>query len=232
MVANWVDEARRFAPTLNVTVCAGAAEHRARLVEAPGPFDLFITTYGLLHNDIDLLQGFRWRSVVLDEAQAIKNPSTKRAQAARRLGADFRLVTTGTPIQNNLMDLYSLFSFINPGLLGSAQQFRRNFGGGIERSGDAGANARLRRLIAPFVLRRLKSQVLDDLPERTEIVLHVKMSTEEAALYEALRQRAVEELEAGGQSGPDLDEGADTAARLTAEELLALLKQPLETRGS
>ncbi|MCY3815680.1 MAG: DEAD/DEAH box helicase [Gammaproteobacteria bacterium] len=209
VVANWVDEARRFAPTLNVTVCAGAAEHRARLMEEPGSFDLFVTTYGLLHNDIDLLGGIRWRSVVLDEAQAIKNPATKRARAARRLSADFRLVTTGTPIQNNLMDLYSLFSFINPGLLGSAQQFRRNFGGGIENSGeDAGAKARLRRLIAPFVLRRLKSQVLDDLPERTEIVLHVKMSTEEATLYEALRQRAVEELEAGGETGPDSGEGA------------------------
>ena len=209
VVTNWVDETRRFAPTLNVTVCAGAAEHRARLVEEPGPFDLFITTYGLLHNDIDFLGGIRWRSVVLDEAQAIKNPATKRAQAARRLSADFRFVTTGTPIQNNLMDLYSLFSFINPGLLGSAQQFRRNFGGGFENSGgDAGANARLRCLIAPFVLRRLKSQVLDDLPERTEIVLHVKMSTEEATLYEALRQRAVEDLESGGETGPDLGEGA------------------------
>ena len=208
VVANWVDEARRFAPTLNVTVYAGAAEHRAQLVEAPGAFDLCLTTYGLLHNDIGLLSGIGWRSVVLDEAQAIKNPATKRARAARQLRADFRLVTTGTPIQNNLMDLYSLFSFINPGLLGSAQQFRRNFGSAIERGGDAGANARLRRLISPFVCRRRKAEVLDDLPERTEIVLRVRMSTGEASLYEALRQRAVEELEAGGEDGPVVGEGA------------------------
>ena len=208
VVANWADEARRFAPTLNVTVYAGLAEHRARLVEAPGPFDLCLTTYGLLHNDIELLGGIGWRSVVLDEAQAIKNPATKRARAARKLSADFRLVTTGTPIQNNLMDLHSLFSFINPGLLGSAQQFRRNFGAAIERGGDAGANARLRRLISPFVLRRLKVEVLDDLPERTEITLRVKMSTAEASLYEALRQRAVEELEADRDDDPAVAEGA------------------------
>ena len=208
VVANWTDEARRFAPTLNVRVYAGLAEHRARLVEAPGPFDLCITTYGLLHNDIELLGGIGWRTVVLDEAQAIKNPATKRARAARKLSAGFRLVTTGTPIQNNLMDLHSLFSFINPGLLGSTQQFRRNFGAAIERGGDADANARLRRLISPFVLRRLKAEVLDDLPERTEITLRVKMSTGEASLYEALRQRAVEELEAGGEDDSAVAEGA------------------------
>ena len=207
VVANWVDQARRFAPTLNVTVYAGSAEHRARLVEEPAPFELYVTTYGLLQNDLDRLAGIRWRSVALDEAQAIKNPATKRARAARRLNADFRLVTTGTPIQNSLMDLHSLFSFINPGLLGSAQQFRGNFGAAIERGGDAGANARLKRLIAPFVLRRLKADVLDDLPERTEITVHVRMSTEEATLYEALRQRAVEELETAGEEDTAVGEG-------------------------
>ena len=157
---------------------------------------------------MDRLEQVRWRSAVLDEAQSIKNPATKRARAARRLNADFRLVTTGTPIQNNLMDLYSLFSFINPGLLGARQQFRRNFGAAVERGGDADATARLRRLIAPFLLRRLKSEVLDGLPERTEITLHVRMSTEEATLYEALRRRAVEELEAVRAEASTINEGA------------------------
>ena len=207
VVANWADEARRFAPTLNVKLYAGAPEHRARLADAPAPFDLYITTYGLLQNDVDRLEQVRWRSAVLDEAQAIKNPATKRARAARRLIADFRLVTTGTPVQNNLMDLYSLFSFINPGLLGARQQFRRNFGAAVERGGDADATARLRRLIAPFLLRRLKSEVLDDLPERTEITLHVRMSGEEATLYEALRRRAVEELEAARAVASTINEG-------------------------
>lgn len=207
VVANWMDEARRFAPTLNLKAYVGGGESRAALLASAGPFDLYVTTYGLMHNDIDDLATVRWRSVVLDEAQAIKNAATKRARAARRLTADFRLVTTGTPIQNNVMDLHSLFGFLNPGLLGSAQHFQRNFAGAVER-GEREANARLRRLVAPFLLRRLKTEVLDDLPERTEITLHVRMSPDEAALYEALRQRAVAELEAARVQGSELGEGA------------------------
>ena len=195
VVANWVDEARRFAPTLNAKVYTGAAATRAPLLDDPAPFDLYVTTYGLLQNDIDQLAEVPWHSAVLDEAQAIKNPATKRARAARQLPADFRVVTTGTPIQNNLMDLHSLFSFLNPGLLGSQERFRLNFAEPVERDGDEGARARLRRIITPFMLRRLKTEVLDDLPERTEITLHVTLSPEEAALYEVLRQRAVEQLE-------------------------------------
>ena len=208
VVANWVDEARRFAPTLNVRVYAGPAASRTALLDRAGPFDLFVTTYGVLQNDVEMLAETPWHSVALDEAQAIKNPVAKRTKAARRLKAGFRLVTTGTPIQNNLMDLHSLFGFVNPGLLGSLQAFRRGFALPIERDGDAMAQARLRRLIAPFVLRRLKADVLDDLPERTEITLRVTMSPEEATLYETLRGRAVAELEAVRGDDPDLAEGA------------------------
>jgi superfamily II DNA or RNA helicase len=208
VVANWVDEARRFAPTLNVRVYAGPASARSALLERTAPFDLVVTTYGLLQKDGERLAETSWHSVVLDEAQAIKNPVAKRTRAARRLPAEFRMVTTGTPIQNNLMDLHSLFGFVNPGLLGSLQAFRRRFGLAIERDGDVAARTRLRRLIAPFVLRRLKAEVLDDLPERTEITLRVSMSTAEAEIYEALRQRAVEELEAARGDEPELGEGA------------------------
>ena len=196
VVANWLDEARRFAPTLNVRAYTGPTVSRARRLEDLGPFDLVVTTYGLLHNDIETLAAVDWSTAVLDEAQAIKNPATKRARAARKLGARFRVVTTGTPIQNNVVDLYSLFSFLNPGMLGSLKRFRENFALPIERDRDPAAQGRLRRLIAPFVLRRIKADVLDDLPPRTEVTLHVEMSSEEAALYEALRQRAVQDLEA------------------------------------
>ena len=208
VVANWTDEAHRFAPTLNVRLYAGAAEARAGLLEDASAFDLYVTTYGVLQNDIDALAAISWHSVVLDEAQAIKNPAAKRTRAARRLQADFRVVTTGTPIQNNLMDLHSLFTFVNPGLLGSAAQFRERFGVPVERDGDAVAHARLRRLVAPFLLRRLKADVLDDLPPRTEITLHVTLSEQEAALYEAMRQRAVEALEEARHAAPELAEGA------------------------
>ena len=207
VVANWTDEARRFAPTLNVKVYTGASDRRAPLLDDPAAFDLYVTTYGLLQNDIEALAAIPWHSAVLDEAQAIKNPLTKRARAARRLEAGFRVVTTGTPIQNNLMDLHSLFSFLNPGLLGAQERFRTNFGEPVERDGDEQARARLRRIIAPFVLRRLKNEVLDDLPERTEITLHVALSAEEAALYEVLRQRAVEQLEAAREANPDAGDG-------------------------
>ena len=208
VMANWTDEARRFAPTLNVTVYAGAASSRADLLADAAPFDLFVTTYGVLQNDIEELATVPWHTAVLDEAQAIKNPQAKRSRAAHRLPGAFRVITTGTPIQNNLQDLHSLFNFANPGLLGSQDQFRRNFALPIERDQDADAQSRLRRLIAPFMLRRLKATVLDDLPERTEITLHVTMSEEEASLYEALRRKAVEELEAARKETPDLAEGA------------------------
>ena len=201
VVANWADEARRFAPTLRVKRLVGNATARARLLEAPAPFDVYLTTYGVLQNDAETLADVAWHSAVLDEAQAIKNPNAKRARAARRLRADFRLVTTGTPIQNNLMDLHSLFAFANPGLLGATERFRRHFGLPIERDGDEVAHARLRRLIAPFVLRRIKSEVIEDLPERTEIALHVELSPEEAALYETIRERAVAELEGTAAAG-------------------------------
>ena len=205
VVANWLDEARRFAPTLNPLVYVGSA--RATMLAEPGPFDLFITTYTLLQRDAERLGKVTWHTAVLDEAQAIKNPVTKRARAARKLDARFRLVTTGTPVQNDVMDLYSLFSFINPGLLGSADQFRRNFAAAIDGGADDAARTRLRRLLAPFILRRLKTEVLSELPPRTEITLQVEMSPAEADFYEALRRRAMEDLDALAARGPAVEEG-------------------------
>ena len=216
VVANWLDEARRFAPTLNGIAYVGPG--RAALLDAPGPFDMLVTTYTVLHLDAERLSAVPWHSAVLDEAQAIKNPATKRARAARTLQAHFRLVTTGTPIQNHVSDLYSLFSFINPGLLGSAQQFRRNFASALEGDAEhaAQARARLRRLLAPFILRRLKSEVLDDLPPRTEITLHIEMSPAETVFYEALRKRAVEDLESlAAKARPDGDGRLEILAHLT-----------------
>ncbi len=213
VVDNWLDEARRFAPTLNVRAYTGPAAARARRLEGLGPFDVVVTTYGLLHIDADALTAIDWDTAVLDEAQAIKNPATKRARAARRLNAGFRLVTTGTPIQNNLFDLYSLFAFLNPGMLGSQKSFRETFAAPAERDRDPAARTRLRRLISPFVLRRVKANVLDDLPPRTEVTLHVEMSAEEAALYEALRQRAMDDLEALAEERGPPSEGKDRGQR-------------------
>lgn len=191
---NWHSETVRFAPTLKVNVL-GAGD-RQKQIEALGAMDLLICSYALLQQSsvADMLSGIVFRTIVLDEAQAIKNMTTKRSQSAMNLQGDFKLITTGTPVENHLGELWNLFRFINPGLLGSLESFNRRFAGPIER-GEKDARQSLKRLVQAFVLRRLKSQVLDELPSRTEITLTVELSEQERAFYEALRRQAMAELE-------------------------------------
>ncbi|MDE0621588.1 MAG: SNF2-related protein [Bryobacterales bacterium] len=189
---NWIDEARRFAPTLRPTMLGPG--DRAKKLQAAGPFDLIISSYGLLHQEVDLLAEVNWETVVLDEAQAIKNRLTMRSRAAMRLKGRFKMITTGTPVENHLGELWNLFQFINPGLLGSTDSFSEKFGTPIHQHSDAEARQRLKRLIQPFILRRTKSAVLEELPARTEITIKVAMKEDERALYEAVRMRAVEAL--------------------------------------
>ncbi|MDH1282456.1 DEAD/DEAH box helicase [Pseudomonas chengduensis] len=187
---NWQAESNRFAPTLNIR-----DYQHTRTLDGLGPRDLVIVSYGLLQQDADAFSKQPWVSVVLDEAQAIKNAQTKRSQAAMALQADFRLIATGTPLENHLGELWNLFRFINPSLLGSQDSFGQRFATPIEQ-GDASARRALKNLIQPFILRRLKSQVLDELPARTEITYKVPLSEAEAHQYEALRQQAVDNLSA------------------------------------
>jgi superfamily II DNA or RNA helicase len=194
--ANWVREAARFAPTLRVKRF-GTGDRRDT-VESAGPYDLIVCTYGLLAQEGELLAERSWGTIVLDEAQAIKNMATKRSKAAMGLVGDFKLLTTGTPIENHLGELWNQFRFINPGLLGSIKSFNDRFAVAIERDRDKDVGRKLRKLIHPFILRRTKSQVLDELPPRTEIRLQVELSEAEAAMYESLRRDAVEKLSASG----------------------------------
>jgi superfamily II DNA or RNA helicase len=195
---NWISEAARFAPTLNVKLF-GAGE-RAKMLEEAQAFDLVIASYGLLQQEAALFSKVRWHTIVLDEAQAIKNAHTRRSQAVMALQGDFRIVATGTPLENHLGELWNLFRFINPGLLGSSDQFQLRFAGPIEKAEDKRAEsiarARLKRLTQPFILRRTKTQVLSELPPRTEIVLPVELSSSEMALYESLRREALDKLAA------------------------------------
>jgi SNF2 family DNA or RNA helicase len=195
---NWQSEALRFAPTLKIKLFGGGDRNEA--LANLQPFDLVIASYGLLQQEAALFAGVQWHTIVLDEAQAIKNGATKRSQAVMALQGDFRMVATGTPLENHLGELWNLFRFINPGLLGNLDQFNLRFAGPIEKAQDkraeAGARLRLRRLIQPFILRRTKSQVLAELPSRTEIVLQVDLSAQETALYESLRRAALEKLAA------------------------------------
>lgn len=197
---NWESEARRFAPTLRPRLFGGG--DRQAFVESLQPFDLAICSYTLFQQEAERLTGVRWETVVLDEAQAIKNMTTKRSQAAMQLNAGFRIATTGTPVENRLDELWNLSRFLNPGLLGSHQSFTARFANPIERERDKAARTLLKKLIRPFILRRTKSQVLEELPPRTEIVQRVELSTEEAAFYEALRRKALESLGEAGEQSP------------------------------
>ncbi|GAW66041.1 helicase SNF2 [Geoanaerobacter pelophilus] len=194
---NWESEALKFAPTLNPIIFGG--QNRARLLQELKPFDLVICSYGLLQQEGELLAAVQWQAIVLDEAQAIKNMATKRSQAAMELKGAFKMVATGTPIENHLGELWNVFRFINPGLLGSLKQFNVKFAAPIEKSQDKKARARLKKLIQPFILRRTKNQVLEELPSRTEIVIKVEMSEEEASLYEAIRKSALDNLAGVGK---------------------------------
>jgi len=193
---NWVSEAQRFAPTLHATQFGGG--DRQELLEQLQPFDLLICSYGLLQQEevAQMLAKVQWQTIVLDEAQLIKNFATKRSQAAMNLQGGFKLITTGTPIENHLSELWNLFRFINPGLLGSLDSFNQRFAIPIERYQDQQARQRLKKLLQPFLLRRTKTQVLAELPSRTEILLHVDLSQEEMAFYEALRRQALAKLSA------------------------------------
>ncbi len=203
---NWHAESTRFAPTLRLH-----DYQQNRSLEGLGPLDLVIVSYGLLQQDSAAFTAQHWTSVVLDEAQAIKNAQTKRSQAAMALQADFRLIATGTPLENHLGELWNLFRFINPGLLGSQDSFAQRFSNPIEQ-GDAAARRALKALIQPFILRRLKSQVLDELPARTEITYKVPLSEAEAHQYEALRQQAVESI---NQLAPDAGKPFQVLAEIT-----------------
>ena len=198
--ANWLEECKRFAPTLNPIVYGG--NKRQAVIESCGPFDLVICSYGMMQRGSDYLEQKTWQVLVLDEAQAVKNAATKRARSATKLTAEFKIALTGTPIENHLGELWSIFKFLNPGLLGSLESFNSRFAGPIEIDQDPAARNRLKRLLKPFILRRLKTQVLEELPSRTEIILHVELSEAETALYESIRAAAMERL-----SGKGAEEG-------------------------
>lgn len=195
VLPNWISELARFRPDLKICKFHGTA----RSIDPSS--HVVVTTYALLRVDKDSLTQREWSTVILDEAQNIKNPESQVAQAAYELKASFRLALTGTPIENRLDDLWSQFNFINPGLLGSQSDFRERYASPIG-SGSEAAAQRLRDMIKPFVLRRLKKDVLTELPPKTETILHVELSAEERTLYDAIllatRSSVIAKLEQGG----------------------------------
>lgn len=197
LLHNWVSELNRFAPALTVKLLNQQGVNRQQIVTDAESADIVLATYGLLVTEGELLCQRTWVTIVLDEAHTIKNRDTQTSKAAMELKGDFRLMLTGTPLQNHLSEIWNLFQFANPGLLGSYQQFTDRFILPVERDHDAERQRLLRRMLSPFLLRRTKDDVLSELPEKTEITLRVELSEEEQALYDNLRQQAIVNLEEG-----------------------------------
>ncbi|MGP9693440.1 DEAD/DEAH box helicase [Brachybacterium sp. AOP25-B2-12] len=203
VVGSWQREAERFAPHLRVHVHHGQDRVRdVSFLDGVPDVDLVLTTYALLSRDLPLLQRAPWHRLVLDEAQHVKNPGTAVSRAARALPAARRLALTGTPVENRLTDLHALMDVVNPGLLGSPASFQERIAGPIEAEGEPGAVSRLRRLTAPFVLRRVKTDrtIIADLPVKTEITQSVNLTPEQAGLYEALVHEMLAQLDGADEN--------------------------------
>ncbi|MFZ9935455.1 MAG: DEAD/DEAH box helicase [Luteolibacter sp.] len=185
VVPNWLAEARKFTPDLRVLVLNGP-ERRKYFRSIPHA-DLVLTSYALLHRDIEKLRSYPFHLVVLDEAQNIKNPHAKVAQAACKLEARHRLCLSGTPVENHLGELWSLMKFLIPGFLGSEEQFSNNFRKPIENHADPERNEALKQRLAPLILRRTKDQVARELPPKTELVHLIELHTAQKDLYETVR---------------------------------------------
>ncbi|MDP2806010.1 MAG: DEAD/DEAH box helicase, partial [Gallionellaceae bacterium] len=210
---NWIAEASRFAPSLNLHLYSEA--DREAVIENAAAFDVVVMSYNLVQQADEKFKEKHWHTLIADEAQAIKNATAKRSQAVFELNADFRLALSGTPVENRLAELWSIMRFTNPGLLGSLTRFNERFAIPIERDKDRDAQHTLRRLIAPFLLRRTKTQVLQELPPRTELVIKITPSKEESSHYEALRRAAIAEADAAVASNKAGQARMNILAQLT-----------------
>jgi SNF2 family DNA or RNA helicase len=189
VVGNWQKEAARFTPDLPVMIHHGAQRKKGDAFRKEAEkYALVLSSYSLLYRDTELLRQVPWAAVILDEAQNVKNPQAKQSQAARSLGADWRLALTGTPVENHVGDLWSISEFLNPGFLGTQAAFKRNFFIPIQGNRDEQAMKRLKRLTSPVVLRRLKTDkdIITDLPEKLEMKVYCTLTKEQASLYAAV----------------------------------------------
>lgn len=182
LIYNWEMEAAKFTPSIKVFTYTGTT--RDKNVEQFQDYDLVLTSYGIVRLDVELLKSFYFNYVILDESQAIKNPDSNIAQAVKELNSRYRLILTGTPLENSTLDLWSQMSFINPGLLGTQSFFKNEFVMPIEKKGDVAKKEKLYSIIKPFILRRQKWQVARELPEKIENVQYCTMTEEQETCYE------------------------------------------------
>lgn len=198
LVFNWQNEFARFAPGLDVGIYYGADRDLGEALK----HKIILTTYAMVRNDVESLRDKEFDMVVLDESQTIKNVNALQTKAVWLLNADHRLALSGTPLENNLTELYSLFRFLNPGMFGTVEEFNNLYTNPIQRNADEGAMLSLRRKIFPFILRRLKKDVVKDLPDRIEQTIYVEMDPAQKSLYERRRVDYLRQVrEAIGRDG-------------------------------
>jgi len=200
LLHNWETEIGKFAPEIKYTIVYGINRNTKEIVF--DNYDLIITSYGIMLKDIEILEKINFNVIVLDESQAIKNPASKRYKAARLLKARQRIVTTGTPVENNTFDLYAQLSFAMPGLFGSARQFTADYSTPIDKFQDEARAKELQQKIKPFILRRTKKEVATELPEKTEMVIYCDMGKEQRRVYDSYKKEFQNYLE--GKNDEDL----------------------------
>ena len=197
VINNWRKEKERFAPKLNMLIHHGNDRRKKEAFhEKASEHDIVVSSYGLLHRDIDFLKNLDWAGVILDEAHNIKNPETKQSKAARSLAADYRIALTGTPVENHVGDVWALMAFLNPGLLGTQNAFKKNFYRPIQIHHNKDAAAKLKSLTTPFILRREKTDksIISDLPEKQIMKEYCNLTKEQASLYQAVVDDMKEQL--------------------------------------
>lgn len=192
LIYNWINEFKKFAPTFKLINYTGT--NRFKIRDQLINYDIILTSYGIARNDIDFLLKFNFFYVVLDESQYIKNPNSKIFQAVLKLKSKHRLILTGTPIENSLSELWAQMSFVNPGLLGSYNFFKKHFINPIEKENSLSAKKELKRLIGPFLLRRTKNEVVKDLPQLIEQTIYCEMTDDQTVIYETEKSKIRNEL--------------------------------------
>jgi SNF2 family DNA or RNA helicase len=185
LLFNWQKEIEKFAPDIKALYHYGP--DRAKDTKDFNKFHIIFTTYGILLRDIELLKTYRFKYMILDESQAIKNPASRRYKAASLIQAENKLALTGTPIENSTFDLYAQMNFVNPGFLGSLNSFKKNYSNPIDKEGNETIASELQKIINPFVLRRTKEQVAKELPPKIEDIIYCEMSEEQRKVYEAYK---------------------------------------------
>jgi SNF2 family DNA or RNA helicase len=234
LVFNWVAEAQKFTPELKVLALHGPERHAA--FEQIAESDLVVTSYALIRRDADRYRELEFDTVVLDEAQHIKNRQTQNAQAVKAVRSQHRLVLTGTPLENSVLDLWSIFDFLMPGYLGTAKDFRERYELPITKERNAEAQSRLARRLRPFMLRRLKKEVATDLPEKIEQVSFCDLTSEQRQVYQQVMEATRKEvLEAVGEQGQARSRMVALNALLRLRQVccdLRLLKLPERSGGA